>query len=175
MVIDLEKSIMDRNNDVNSSSLKSVMGNAEKRHFKLTKSKDIVEKADTQLERLSISRCVKARDCYDYKRVYKHNNYRYDSLNELERYGYGRFHRNYEVIISFEDSLDFIYACLFKTKRGSLMEFFNNKEDYYAMSRQYLAGGYINSIDLAKIKGFSEAFDIVLNNTHYKLHIDVIW
>lgn len=116
------------------------------------------------LENICASRVNKCQNTYRSIRSYKHNSYEYDTMNELERFGAGKYARRYILIISFEDSLDFIYSCLYRTKLGSLIEFCNKSGiDYKSYSRQHLAGGKYGETYLTDLFGFSPIFDDAIN------------
>lgn len=135
------------------------------RKFQPKKEFNFVPEEGNKLQRLCCSRidnCVNTLKKY---RFYDHKSYRYDSMNEMERLGAGRYARANIIIVSFEDCLDFIYSCMFKTKLGGLKEFCaNNNINYKAYSRQHLAGGNCGDLYITDLYGFSPAFDVVITS-----------
>lgn len=109
------------------------------------------------------SRVDTCQNRYHSRRTYAHKAYEYDNMNELERFGAGRYSRRYVLLVSFEDALDFVFSCLFKTKQGSLIKFCeDNNLDYRAYSRQLLGGGKYKDLYMNDLLGFSQAFDLVI-------------
>lgn len=126
-----------------------------------------------ELQKLCCSRVDWCKNKLLLKRFYEHKSYKYDSMNEMERFGVGRYARPNIVIISFEDCLDFIYSCIFKTKLGGLKEFCKNVGiNYKAYSRQHLAGGNCGDLYITDLYGFSPSFDVVITTMNSDDSID---
>ena len=137
-------------------------------------SRIVVEpKGDNNLQTICNSRLIECQDKFRNIRNYTHRSYAYDNMNEMERFGAGKYARSHVVIISFEDCLDFIYSCIFKTKMGDLVKFCKEKGiDYKAYSRQHLAGGNCGELYITDLLGFSPAFDIVINTMESDSSLD---
>lgn len=118
----------------------------------------------TPLQKICVSRIDLAQELLKNNRDYNHKSYSYDNMNEMERFGAGRYSRSNIIIISFEDCLDFIYSCLFRTKQGDLKKFCERKDiNYNVYSRQHLAGGFYEELYLTDLMGFSPSFDVVID------------
>ena len=125
------------------------------------------------LQLICSSRVEDCQNKYRGVRIYAHKSYEYDSMNELERFGAGKYARRYVVIISFEDCLDFIYSCIFKTRLGDLKKFCHEQGiNYEAYSRQHLGGGNCGDLYITDFFGFSPAFDVVLDTMHSDNSLD---
>lgn len=130
-----------------------------------------IEIGATDLDILCLSRFETNKNAFlrnRKSRTYSQRVYAYDSVNELERLGFGRYKRNYQIIISFEDSLDFILSCLLKCKQGIIKEFCDSKNiDYKLYSRQMLGGGKVKDIYFNDLYGCCEQFDILVKAMGY--------
>lgn len=156
---------MDKYNWKEDSGFVAILNTVASRKFQPPKLLNLTVEENNSLGRISKARVDRCQYSLRTQRNYNHKVYDYDNMNELERYGLGRYARKYIVIVSFEDCLDFIYSCLFKTKQGSLIEFCKNNElDYLKYSRQHLAGGEVDKVYLTDFRGFSPSFDIILNS-----------
>lgn len=134
------------------------------RKFQPPKKIGVTPDKNNSLQLICSSRVDDCQQKYRSTRLYTHKSYEYDSMNELERFGAGKYARRYVVIISFEDCLDFIYSCVFKTRIGDLRKFCKmNNMNYEAYSRQHLGGGYCGDLYITDLFGFSPAFDVVID------------
>lgn len=149
------------------SNFTAIMNTAMNRKFQQQGQVNINPNSNDSIEMICMSRVLNNINEYkdnNDKRTYKHRAYNYDSVNELERFGLGRYARNFNVIISFEDALDFVYSCMFKTQQGGLIKFCDeNGLDYRSYSRQLLGGGKFGQLYLTDLVGFSPAFDVIIN------------
>ena len=143
----------------------SLMNVVASRKFQPSRKLKVTPNPNNSMQMLSAVRIDTCQERYGCQRLYNHRSFQYDNMNELERYGMGRYCRDYIAIVSFEDSLDFIYSCLFKTKSGDLRKFCaENDLDYKIYSRQQLGGGHYKDLTFNDLYGFSPSFDIVINS-----------
>lgn len=116
-----------------------------------------------------ISRARAEYEFYQYERYEKKDSryigsvYKFDRFNELERIGVSRNSHWNTSIVSFEDSLDFIFGCLFRIKQGDLINFCERKNLCYRdYSRCLLGGGHYKELYITDLYGFSSEFDYVI-------------
>ena len=129
--------------------------------------------SDNDLQRICASRIADCQSKYKNIRNYVHRSYQYDNMNEMERFGAGKYSRKYVVVVSFEDCLDFIYSCIFKTRVGDLIRFCAQRGmNYTAYSRQHLAGGYCGELYITDLLGFSPVFDVIINTMESDSSVD---
>lgn len=103
--------------------------------------------------------CNQLNDRYNNQR-YTGSCYLFDKYNELERIKTSNSLSKYIYVISFEDSLDFIFCCLYKSKQGSLIDFcYENNLSYINYSRCLLGGGHCGELYITDLYGFSSGFD----------------
>lgn len=143
-----------------------ILNNAKARKFQPPKKILVDAKKGNKLQEICVSRVSECQSKNRSIRFYEHKSYEYDSMNELERFGAGKYARRYTLVVSFEDCLDFIYSCVFKTKLGDLKKFCSKKNiDYKAYSRKHLAGGETTDrMYLSDLYGFSDSFDVILDS-----------
>ncbi len=161
----------------NSKDYLKVMNAAIKRKYKYYRDVNLTVDGDLNpLQKLSLNRFISCKNLYDSRvqsnkkgfnkvalRSYRHKLCDYDDMNELERYGTGEYARDYIILISFEDALDFIYSDLLKTKSNSLIEFCEKKDlNYNIYSRSILGGGKYGKLLMNDLLGFSESYDVLL-------------
>lgn len=162
-----------------SKNYNTIMNVAIKRKYKYSHAIDLtVNDSLSQLQKLSLNRAMSCMNLYEYRmklnksrinkvllRSYNHKLCDYDDMNELERFGTAEFARQYMILISFEDALDFIYSEILKTRTNGLIDFCRNKGlNYNLYSRSVLGGGKCSNLLMNDLLGFSESYDVLLRN-----------
>lgn len=132
-----------------------------------------IERPLTDLQKISAMRGVAGLTLLegDVKRCAFDTPYKYDMLGEMDRYHSITTSRNYTVVWTLEDSLDFMFSSFFKMKQGDLKKFCKkNKIDYLLYSRNILGIGNGDAgLTFDSLQGCSPTFDMIMSHIESKL------
>lgn len=145
------------------------------RHLKYKNTPAIhpIERPLTDLQKISAMRGVLGLTLLegDVKRCGYNTPYQYDILGEMDRYHSITTSRDYTVVWSLEDALDFMFSSFFKMKQGDLKKFCKrNNIDYLLYSRNILGiGSGDTTLTFDSLRGCSPTFDMIMNHIDSKL------